>query len=383
MPNDSIHAEHRPSAQADPILTGRIVDGPAYSRLTIDGRACINFCGCGYLALSAVPEIRAAVRQALDDGVPFARQLPSAKGAVEQVFESVERAAADAYGTETSVYFATGYLIGVVGLASIDQPYDLIFLDEHAHYNLKDAARLSGLPTVSFAHCDAESLRQLLSKHVNPRQRPLVLTDGVFPTSGRVAPLSDYAAELVSYEGRLFIDEAHSFGVIGNTGRGAAEYCGVERLSTIGATFSKAYCAQGAFVPCSNAVARRLRELPAVRGACAGSPLSAVACTASLTYVAARPELRTKLRATTDYLRARLRAIGVDVTDSPAPIVSFQSGNQADMRALQHRAFANGILVNYSTYIGAGTEGRIVCAVFADHSRSDIDALVDVIRVQR
>jgi 7-keto-8-aminopelargonate synthetase-like enzyme len=346
----------------------------------IDGRAYTNFCGCGYLALSAVPQIRESVRRALDAGVPFAQPLAAAKGAVDPLFDKLEREIAGACHTEASVYFASGYCIGLVGPASIEDCYDVVFLDDNAHYNLKDAARLLARPAFTFSHCDAESLRTALRRHVAAGQRPLLMTDGVFPVSGRVPPLAQYAAELLHYDGRLFIDEAHSFGVIGTSGRGAAEYCGVEYLSTIGATLSKAYCAHGAFVACSAEAARRLRTIPVIRGACAGSPLSAVAATASLVYAARHPQLRTTLRERTDYLRRQVRRLGLDVIDSPAPIVSFHWGKSSDMQALQRRVFDRGILINYSSYVGAGREGTLVCAVFRDHTREDIDALIDALQ---
>lgn len=344
--------------------------------MKIDGRSYVNFVGAGYLALSGRVEIRSAVSRALEASEPFARQLPAAFGAIDPIFESVEKAGSVACGTQTSVYFASGYLIGAIGLKVLDKAFDLLLLDETAHCNLKDAAKLTGLPAFEFAHCDVQSLREMLQRHVQTKQRPLVVTDGIFATSGRVAPLAQYAAELAYYDGKLFVDESHAFGVVGEHGRGAAEYCGVESLAATGATLSKAYCSQGALVGCSAAAAERVRGQTPIRGACAGSPLSAVAATASLNYVAAHPQLRRDLRATTDYLRLRLRSIGLEVIDSPAPIVSFQFGNRDDMLAMQRRLFDQGVHIQHSTYIGAGVEGMLRCAVFHDHSREDIDTLV-------
>jgi 7-keto-8-aminopelargonate synthetase-like enzyme len=344
--------------------------------MKIDGRDYINFVGTGYLALSHVAEIRSAVLRVVEQGVPFAQALPAVLGGIDPLFAAVERAAADACGTEASVYFSSGYLIGMVGLASLEDAFDLLLLDEAAYYNLKDAAKLFEVPVHTFAHCDVESLRDVLHRHATPKQHPLVVTDGVFAATGRVPPLADYATVLARYEGRLFVDEAHAFGVVGENGRGAAEYSGVQHLAATGATLSKALCAQGAIVACSLKTAARLRTLPAIRGACAGSPLSAVAATESLRYMATHPEIRKQLRATTDYFRARLRSIGLDVIDSPAPIVSFKCGDQSNMQAVQRRAFDHGIYVHYSKYIGTGSEGMLRCAVFRDHTRGDIDALV-------
>ena len=362
------------------ILAGKAVTGPVSARITIDGKRYLNFFGAGYLALSGLPEIRRAVSRALEQGVPFAQHLPPAHGALDPIFDAVERAAAVTCGTESSVYFASGYLIGSVGLAGLAGAFDLIALDESAHYSLRDAAKLCGVPTFTFAHCDVESLSDELKRKVVPGQRPLVVTDGVFPTSGEVAPLAEYAAILEPHRGRLFVDESHAFGVVGANGRGAIEHCGVEPLATSGATLSKAFCAQGAVMGCSAATAARLRAIPPIGAACAGSPLSAVAASASLAYVSSHPELRSQLREMTDYLRLRLRSLALEIIDSPAPIVSFQWGTRTDMQALQRRAFERGIYIHYSTYIGAGPEGTIRCAVFRDHSREDIDTLVEALR---
>jgi 7-keto-8-aminopelargonate synthetase-like enzyme len=362
------------------VLANRTIRGPISARMNVDGREYINFFGVGYLALSRVPEIRTAVLQALNSGVPFFQHVPAAHGAVDPIFDAVERAGALALGTEASVYFASGYLIGAAGLAAIEEPFDVILLDEHAHFSLQDAARSARSPHFTFAHCNAQSLADALQRHLKPKHRPLVLTDGAFATTGRIPPLRDYAAVLARYDGRLYIDEAHAFGVVGPHGRGAGAYCGVEDICSSGATLGKAYCAQGAIIGCSASTARRLRTIPPIGGACAGSPLSAAAATASLEYVAKHEELRDQLRETGEYFRARLRQIGLEVLESPAPIVAFQYGSSAQMRDLQRRLFDRGIYIHYSTYIGAGSEGIIRCAVYADHSFADIDELVAAVR---
>lgn len=358
-------------------LTGKRVDGPVSARIHIDGRPHINFFGWGYLALSAIPEIRAAISVALRQEAPLVQQVPAVAGAIDPFFDDVERQAALACNTEAAVYFSSGYFIGTVGLSSLRASFDVVVLDQYAHYSLQDAATLSGVPVFTFHHCDTDSLVDVLKTCASAGQRPVVATDGAFAVSGRVPPLHEYAPVLMRYGGRLFIDEAHSFGVVGEHGRGAAEFCGVEHVATTGATLSKAYCAPGAILGCRAQTAVHLRTIPQVRGACAGSPLSAAAAAASLRYVGRHPELRANLRAKADYLRTNLRRLGLDVIDSPAAIVSFKYGSSTDMQALQRRLFDRGIYVVYATsYMGCGPEGMLRCAVFRDHTHADIDALV-------
>jgi len=372
--------DNRARGLTSQILAGRAVTGAAAARVMIDGQPYLNFFGSGYLALTDEPRIREAARQALEGGAPFARQFASALGATDPIFDEVEQLGAAACGTESSVYFASGYLIGAVGIASLAQSFQLLFLDANAHYSLEDAAKATGLPRFQFIHGDPDSLKEQLRQHVRGQQRPLVLTDGVFATTGYIPPLADYAAALAPYDGRMFVDESHGFGVVGEHGRGAIEYCAVESFATAGATLSKAYCTQGAVMGCTVERATMLQTLPPIRAACAGSPLSAAAATASLRFVAQHPELRVNLRATTAYFRARMRELGLDVIESPAPIISFRLGSQAEMLALQRRLFDQGIFIYHSTYIGAGTEGVIRCAVFRDHTREDIDHLTSALR---
>ena len=111
------------------VLQGRILRGSVAARINIDGREYINFFGAGYLALGSLPEIRSAVSRALEEGVPFAQQLPPSHGAVDPIFHAVEKAGALACGTEASVYFGSGYLIGSVAVAAIYNSFDLVLID--------------------------------------------------------------------------------------------------------------------------------------------------------------------------------------------------------------------------------------------------------------
>jgi 7-keto-8-aminopelargonate synthetase-like enzyme len=362
------------------LLTGRVVGGTASARVSIDGRDYINFSGCGYLALGRLPELRNAALVALEQGAPFARQISAAYGAVDPAIRDLESTAAVYCGTGAAVYFASGYLIGAIALQCVDTAHSMLFIDRSAHFSLFDGARLTGLPLTTFAHCDAEALATSIEKNLPPRSRPIVITDGVFATTGRLAPLDQYATVIAGYGGTLVVDEAHSFGVIGPRGRGAAELLGVEAVARTAATLSKAFCAQGALIGCDHEQAARLRHSPPLRGANSGSPISAAVSAAALNYTMAHPERRSRLATLTTYLRRGLRGIGIDVDDSPAPIVGFSVGDRVCMKSLQRRLFDRGIHVTLSNYIGAGPQGMIRCAVFADHSEADLDALVDGLR---
>lgn len=357
-------------------LAGRRVSGSASARWTIDGDEFLNFAGCGYLALAGLPELRAAAYSALDHGAPFSQQLPVAYGGTDVLFEDVETTLAAAMDTEAAVYFASGYLIGRVGLAAFARPDDHLFLDVGAHGNLAEAARLQRLPTTVFAHWQPDALADALRRELGAGRRPVVLTDGTSTLTGELAPLDVFARLVRPYGGLLFVDDSHGFGVVGEHGRGAAEHLGVESVAAVAATLSKAYCAAGAAVGGPQDVIGPVRHSPPVRHANPGSPLSAAVADAAVRYMRAHPERRQRLRELTGHLRDGLRARGIDVPDSPSPIVTFRAGDRQAMRKLQLKLFARRIYVPISNYRGAGVDALFRCAVFANHSVEDLDSLV-------
>lgn len=365
-------------ADREPV-TDKWVSKGASARWTIDGEPYLNFAGASYLALHQEPTLRQAALDLIARGEPFAQQLPPAYGIRDAIFETVETELAGFLGTESAVFFATGFLVGQVGLCAHATPADHIFLDGGAHYNLVQAARLAELPVTRFAHRDAQSLKSEVDSALTPGQRPLVLTDGMFATTGELAPLDLYAQVIAPFSGTMFVDDAHSFGVVGNNGRGTVEYFGLEAIASSGVTLSKAFCAQGAAIGCSQAAAIRVNQLPPKRGANAGSTISAVVATAALRHVAAHPDRRARLSQLAAYARARFRSLGLEISDTPTPAFSFATGSRTDMRRVQAGLFEQQIYLPISDYIGAGPSGVFRCAIFADHSEADIDRVVSAL----
>ena len=361
------------------LLAGRTVRGPESARLWIDEQPYVNFVGCSYLALQSLDDLRNAGRRGVELEHPWSQMRSAAHGGSDPVFEELAREGATFFCSETSVFLPSGYFCGPAVVAGLRPGFDVVLIDELAHFSLFDAARLSGCPVVPFVHADVSALHDALRQHVAPMQRPLVLTDGVFATTGRIPPLADYARGVAEAGGLLFVDESHAYGVVGSTGRGAAEYCGVTDAWHSG-TLSKGFCAQGGLLPCSLEFAARVRSLPPVRGASAGSPVSALVAAAAMRYARTHPERREHLHTISQRLKDGLRGLGLEIVETPAPITAFTVGRNANMVALQRSLFDEGMHVALSSYIGSGPEGMLRCATFADHSESDIDQLVAALR---
>lgn len=272
----------------------------------------------------------------------------------------------------------SGYFCGPALLAGYSDAFDCVVIDELANYSLHDAATLSRKPVHKFQHADADSLNDVLRRSLVPGGRAVVLTDGIFPVTGEIAPLSQYREVLDLYDGDLLVDDSHGYGVLGANGRGTLEECSVPGFSA--GTLSKAFCTQGAVVPCTADFAVRARGRSPLRGSSAGAPATAYVASAALDFMYRFPERRLHVQELALRLKVGLAAAGLKVAVNKSPIVGFRVGGHGDMAAFQARLFDSGYHVLHSMYIGAGPTGMIRCAVFADHSHSDIDSFLDAVK---
>ena len=352
------------------------IDSPSGAHMVVDGRTILNFGGCCYLGLSSEPELLEAAQFALRDQGPMG-QLPRHYGFALGANLDAEAAAAQFFGTDVAMYFSAGYLFGLIALVGLVQMYDAIFIDEKAHYSLRDGAAASGKPIYEFKHRDDADLALVMKKNLQSGQIPLVATDGMFPTFGSIPPLGSYMRLLDPHAGWLIVDESHSFGIIGPTGRGAVEEYGLPRQRVVaGGSMGKAFCAFGGIAVGTKTAIDAMWKSPAARGAATGMSCGAAMTAASIRYVEQHPELLKKLRENTGRLKAGIRTMGIEIENTDAPVVTFAKGSAAEMIHLQQQLFDEGILVFYSTYVGAGPNGVIRCAVFADHTPEDIDRLL-------
>jgi 7-keto-8-aminopelargonate synthetase-like enzyme len=359
----------------------RIIASPVGAEIVLDGKQYANFAGSSYLGLSYRSEILdagAAALRASGAGYQFARDYQIATGA----HLDAEAAAAEFFGSEGALYLSTGYYFGWVAIGALRAQYSRIFVDEWAHHCLRDAIAASGLPGHSFKHLDVADLEAQLNAHMRPGERPLVATDGMYSTFGDIAPLADFAKSIAPYEGRLVVDESHSFGVVGPRGRGACEHhdlCGSPIVLQGGST-GKALGVLGGIIPANHADLVALRTVPASRGSSIGQPAAAAMCAMSFKYVREHPELLARLRENIAYLKAGMRRLGLQVGDTLAPIASFSVPGVGAMQALRERLLSEGIHVLHSNYIGAGPAGVIRCTIFADHRREQLDQLLDALK---
>src|SRR5258708_3246718 len=185
-----------------------------------DGRRYLYFAGTGYLGLQGHPDVlRAAADAVYQYGISSATSR-TGFGNNPPTLEVEERAAAY-FGQEAAFYYISGYVGNSILALWLRDQFDVAFLDELAHYSVIEGLAMAQRPVITFRHCDAGDLAAKLAAHLQPGQRPLVMSDGVFPSLGHIAPIPAYAAALARYPGGLIcLDDAHGGGAIGAAGRG-------------------------------------------------------------------------------------------------------------------------------------------------------------------
>ncbi len=395
--------ESSPSAEP-PQLDSWTMEGPPGAETVLNGRRYLYFAGTGYLGLQGHPALVEAAKAAADRFGIHTATTRSGFGTSPPVRE-VERRAAQFFGSESALYLVSGYAGNFAIAAALAPAVDVVLIDELAHDCLRESIRwLDRLqrPPLTFRHRDVDAVRQLLETEVSPGQRPLLMTDGIFPVSGNVAPVVDYLKVLAPFPGALLlVDDAHGVGAVGEHGRGTLELAGVpaQRINRaleeptnesndgpaagprvfLSATLSKAFGGHGGIIPGSAAFLDRVRQLSGwFRGASAPTAAVAAATAKGLEIVESDPQLRLRLAENVATLRHRLRALGLDVEPSPSPVVGLRLDSAERMQRVQQRLVSAGIVIAYARdYAGAGPAGMLRIAVFATHTRPMIDRLVD------
>jgi 8-amino-7-oxononanoate synthase len=365
------------------------MQSPVGPRVVINGRERDYFAGCSYLGLQSHPDLIAAAAEALGR---YGLGTATSRGGYGEhpVYAAAEAAAARYFDAEAALYYVSGYLGSTILLQGLRGDYEHVFVDDAAHFSVRDGARTAGVPVIAFRHLDPGDLAAQLAAHLRPGERPLVISDGVFPVSGEIVPVPAYAEVLAEYAGAILcLDDAHATGVIGVRGQGTAEYwsdrdlTGFANLSGLRVytahTLSKALGCQGGVIAGSAAFVERMRRDAAAFGAASPSPLPvAAAAVRALELAGGDSDLRRRLWSNVARARAGLRALGWSLADTPVPIICLGARPGVDLARIQAELFERDICVAHVTrYSSTPAGGALRIAVFATHGEEQITRLVE------
>lgn len=298
--------------------------------VVIEGRRTIMVGSNNYLGLSASPELAALSAEAAATYGVGTTGSRLANGSFA-LHEALERELAAFMGRRHAVVFTTGHQANLAVIGALAGPDDDVLIDADCHASIYDACTLSGARIVRFRHSSAEDLDRRLGRLDPLSRNKLIVAEGCYSVAGDVPPLAEMVEVKRRHNAYMLVDEAHSFGVFGARGRGAAEHFGVEDgVDFVIATFSKALASTGGFC------ASDLDALPLLRY-CAraymftasGTPSSVASARGALRMIAERPELRERLWSNAKHMRDGLTALGYEVASAASPIVTLVIGEQA------------------------------------------------------
>lgn len=334
-----------------------------------------------YLGLTDHPHVVARARAALEQWGVGAGGPNTIQGH-STLAQALEADLAAFKGCEAALLSPSGYSANVGAVTALVGPGDVFVCDELDHASVVDAGRFSGADFYVFQHQDPADLRRVLEEVRHHRGTKLVVTCGVFSMSGHVPPLADYLALTREHGALLMVDDAHGTGVLGATGRGATEHCGVHgQVDVVMGTFSKAFGCYGGFVAGSAPLVCFLRHFArATMFSAALSPMVIAAVHGALEVMRDDPGRLRAVTANADFMKAELAAAGFDVGDSLTPIIPVMIRDGERCQRLVAEAYARGLFLSMVEYpaVPMGTE-RIRLTVMANHERRDLEAARDIL----
>lgn len=323
--------------------------GSEGTEVEIAGKRLIMIGSNNYLGLTHHPKVRDAAVAAIRQYGTSCSGSRFLNGTLE-LHEELERRLALFMGQEAALCMSTGFQTNLGAISAICGKDDLILCDRENHASIIDGCRLSFANVLKFRHNDTADLENHLQRGKSQGRGMLIVVDGLFSMMGDLAPLKAIRALADQYGARLMVDEAHSIGVIGQGGRGAAEHCGIKPDLVMG-TFSKSFASLGGFVAGPAKVIHYMRHhARALIFSASITPASAAAALAALDLIETKPEMRRRVLQTAHRVRTGLAEMGFSTAGTPAsPIVPVIVGDQERMLRLWRTLFDCGLFTNAVT----------------------------------
>lgn len=295
--------------------------------------------------------------------------------------KTLERELAKFLGKEDCVTFSTGFQSNLGIISSLVGLGDYILNDRENHASIYDACKLSYAKVLRFRHSDMEDLERQLQT-IPETAGILIVTDGVFSMRGDICKLPEIVKLAKKYGAKVMVDDAHSLGVLGNGGRGTADYFGLtDEVDIIMNTFSKSLASLGGCMCASKLVCDHVRHSsrPFIFSASI-TPASCACALAALHELENRPEMVKHLNELGDYCREAFRKRGIPIVDCSTPIVPIYTYTPKRTLKIGKRLFDEGVYVN-PVIPPAAPDGECLLRVtlMATHTKALIDEAADII----
>lgn len=289
--------------------------------VNMEGKRTIMLGSNNYLGLTNHPKVVEAGLNALKNYGSGCSGSRFMNGTLD-LHNKFERELAEFLNKEAVMTFSTGFQSNLGIISAIVGRNDYILCDKENHASIYDGCKLSYGKMLRYNHSDMEDLERKLQS-VPAESGALIVTDGVFSMGGDLAKLPEIVALAKKYGARVMVDDAHGLGVVGAHGRGTAEHFGLEdEVDIYMGTFSKSLASLGGYMAAKKDVVEYVKHTsrPFIFSASI-TPASIACANAALDILKAEPERIKALKDISDYMRSRLRELGVDFRESETPII--------------------------------------------------------------
>lgn len=357
----------------------RIIASPQNAEITLNtGQKVLNFCANNYLGLSDHPELKKAAKDALDShgfGMSSVRFICG----TQDLHKTLEQKIAHFFGTEDTILYAAAFDANGGIFEPLFTDEDAIISDSLNHASIIDGVRLCKAHRYRYANADMEDLEKQLKLAQDQRFR-IIVTDGVFSMDGNVAPMDKINELAKKYDALVMVDECHSAGVVGQTGRGVTELFNIRgEVDVITGTLGKAFGgAIGGFTTGRKEIIELLRQRS--RPYLFSNSLPPVVVNAGIRMfdmMDETNELQDKLHANTAYFMEKMTAAGFDIKPTKSAICAVMLYDAPLSQKMATMLLEEGIYVIgfYFPVVPKG-QARIRVQLSAAHERSHLDKAI-------
>jgi 8-amino-7-oxononanoate synthase len=360
----------------------QVSEGMARATIRIDGREYLNFANYDFLDLASHPAVIQAAKDAIDrygTSVSASRLISGER----PIHRELEREIADFLGTQDCLVFVSGYLTNLTTIAHLYGPRDLVVHDALAHNSVIHGAMYSRARRASFPHNDWEALDKLLTASRSRHKRALIVLEGLYSMDGDYPDLPRFIEVKRRHNAQLMVDEAHSFGVLGQRGGGIREHFGIaaEDIDIWMGTLSKALASCGGYIAGSGELIDCLRHsAPGFVFSVGVPPGSAAAALAALRILKAEPRRVEDLRARSQLFLECAQARGLRTgTSRGFSVVPVITGSSQSAVRLSSALAAGGINVHPIIFPAVKEEAaRLRFILTCAHTEEQIRHAVDL-----
>jgi glycine C-acetyltransferase len=349
------------------------------ARALVRGREMMMFASYGYLGLLGHPKINAAAKAAIDQYGTGTHGVRMLAGTL-RLHEALENTIANFKQAEAAVTFSSGYVTNLTAVSTLVGRHDTVICDKLNHASIVDGCMLSGANFVRFKHNDMVDLERAL-RAADTTGIKLVVVDAVFSMDGDVIDLPGVVKLCRQYRAWLMVDEAHSIGVLGRTGRGIEEHFGLDNVIDVKmGTLSKTIPSVGGYLAGRKDLIQMFKHASrAFIFSAALPPAQAAAAQAAFEVILAEPERVENLNRNTRQFMGGLKQIGFDTMNTTTAIVPVLCGPDERAYLMTQKCQRQDVFVLpvVSPAVPQGL-ARLRSTVTAGHTAQDIERALDV-----